>query len=132
VRNYCCTPWGESCTFAAGAWQLSVDPRTCTSSPETCIAFGVPSGCVLTSATLGPIPATLPVWEGVEVAVVLEWGNTARIEGSDASTGRTFHCEGPISHERAFPEEWSCTSCAGTDCTTCAALQGAYCSLCGE
>jgi hypothetical protein len=128
VRNYCCTPWSEGCTFAAGAWQLSVDPRTCTTGPETCVGFGAPSGCVVTGATLGPIPARLPFWKDVEVAVVLEWGNTARIEGSDTSTGHTFHCEGPISHERAFPEEWSCTSCAGADCTTCTALLAAYCS----
>ena len=126
-RDYCCVPWDAGCTFAAGSWQLSVNPITCAPMPETCIGFGEPDSCVV-DATLGPIPATLPVWDTV-IAVQLELGNQAAIEGTDPATGRTFRCTGAISHDWAFPEAWSCTSCAGDVCTTCSALQAAYCSL---
>jgi hypothetical protein len=130
LRNTCCAPWAEPCSFVAGSMTLSLDPFTCAppagpGAPWTCLHATEQASCSL-AATVGR-PLEEPF--DADVAVTAAFGNVVKVEGRHHVTGRTFACEGKVSYDPLRVETWACSACLGAQCDACDVDVTGLCNL---
>jgi hypothetical protein len=130
LRNYCCTPYSEPCSFVSLSGTLNLDPFTCQlptgpGVPWTCIHMPNQQTCTIPASIEQPFNE---VYDAT-VTVVAHFGNTVTVTGVHNETGNTFTCNGVVSYEPFTAEAWDCTACDGASCTDCIIWESGYCSL---
>jgi hypothetical protein len=130
LRNYCCQPYGEPCSFVSMSGTLSLDPFTCQQptgpgAPWTCIHMPDQQTCTIPASIEQPFNEVYDA----NVTVQAHFGNTVTVTGVHNETGNTFTCNGVVSYDFATVESWACTACDGANCTDCTIQESGYCQL---
>lgn len=131
LRNECCIPWNQPCSYVASSNTLSLDPFTCApptgdGQPWTCLhALDQEDTCAIDGIVEQPLGPTYPA----DIVVTAAFGSTVHVEGLHEN-GSSFTCDGVVSFAFDVISTWSCEACdVDGECTTCDIDQTAYCAL---
>lgn len=130
LRNECCVPWEEPCSFVASSNTLSLDPFTCAAPtgegvPWTCLHANAQDTCELEGRVEQPAGETYDA----DVVVTAGLGSNVNVVGTHAN-GSTFTCDGVVSFAFDVVSTWTCEACdAEGACTACEIDQTAYCAF---
>jgi hypothetical protein len=130
LRNTCCVPWSEPCSFVSLSQTLDLDPFTCdkptgAGNPWTCLHPQDQQGCVFGATLEQPFGLTYPG----SIEITASFGSELGVKGSDPASGRSFTCSGKISYDAFFPQSWACSACLGGSCKSCTITASADCQL---
>lgn len=126
IPTTCCVPWDQDCTFVANGIALERDPFTCEDLGLPICMRGTEAACSYETTFEQGIGNA---WNA-EVMVQMSTGNQITVSGTHRDTGRTFQCEGRVSHDLDPEQLWACQGCdaQGANCVTCEVPQHFYCS----